>query len=357
MNQGQYDRVRAVFLIAVELGSTQVQPYLDRACTGDKALRIEVEELLAEVTPNPIFESVEPADDPLGIIGSYVDEFRVDAFITTGGFSYIYRGWCHSLQAPVALKLFRRPLLCQPEAPLEWAFEREAEVLLHLSHKTTATPRVAKHGRTVDPRGTLLSYCALEWLEGRTLAAQLAEEGSTYSVAQMIHLLNPIVEALSVAHTEDIVHRDLKPDNIFLEAGGGARLLDFGNAEQPQTMPTNSNEHLAPFTPNYAAPEQVGGTHGPTGPWTDVHGLALVAIELLAGRRPYEGGTLSEVLAQVVDPRRPTPRALGVDVSPQVEQLFERALALDSKARPVDVQSFWSDLHSAVDLRPAVTLN
>ena len=84
------------------------------------------------------------------------------------------------------------------------------------------------------------------------------------------------------------------------------------------------------FSPDYAAPEQVSGMR--TGPWTDVHALALLLCEMLTATVPFDGNDVMEMCSSVLSPRRPTPGQRGVDVGPW-EAVLTRALALKPSDR------------------------
>src|SRR5262249_43443060 len=131
------------------------------------------------------------------------------------------------------------------------------------------------------------------------------------------------------------VHRDLKPSNVMLarRADGKLvpRIIDFGIAKvfEPGEGTTSGNTLTGTqrrFTPAYAAPEQLAGVR--TGPWTDVHAIALLFCEIVTGKMPYGAG--KNVLG-AIDPERPTPKRLGVDVG-AFEEVLARAMAL----RPTD---------------------
>ena len=124
-------------------------------------------------------------------------------------------------------------------------------------------------------------------------------------------------------------------------------------------MEEGATAHSAPwtkggavsFTPYYAAPEQLDPRFGPTGPWTDVYGFALVMGEVLSGKRPMRGPDVVSVIAQATNPtKRPTPRSLGVAVPEPVEAAFKKALALAPKARFPDMGAFWDALTRAASL-------
>jgi len=106
---------------------------------------------------------------------------------------------------------------------------------------------------------------------------------------------------------------------------------------------------MTSFTPAYGAPEQwLPKRFGQTGPWTDVWGLALTMVEVLAAHRLIDGDQAA-MMGTVLDPaRRPTPRNEGVDVPDEIESVFACALALHPRDRYAEVGTFWDELGQAL---------
>jgi serine/threonine protein kinase len=129
----------------------------------------------------------------------------------------------------------------------------------------------------------------------------------------------------------------------------GLRVLDFGIAkvmetgEEAGSGQTATRTELSSYSLGYAAPEQVSQAR--TGPWTDVHALALIAVELLTGRRAYRSTDPVAIYADVLDRERPTPGRVGVDVGPW-ETVLARALAL----RPMERYPDADDLLAALEV-------
>jgi serine/threonine protein kinase len=125
------------------------------------------------------------------------------------------------------------------------------------------------------------------------------------------------------------------------------KLLDFGIA-RVATEAAETEDRLAPFTPAYAAPEQFSTDHGAIGPWTDVFALALVAAELAAGRRIMQGNNILKLRAEACErERRLALRRAGVDLGPEVEAVFERALAVNPADRFQGAAELWEALTRA----------
>src|SRR5262249_51117697 len=145
----------------------------------------------------------------------------------------------------------------------------------------------------------------------------------------------------------------VKPANVFLTPSG-AKLLDFGiakvMAEGTHTLapasPTTSG--IGAFTPGYAAPEQWLRKLGSTGPWTDVYAFALLFVERMTGKPALVGDDPQQLMGATLDAEdRPLPSSRGAKVTPAVDAVFQRALAVDPHTRYRSMKSFWSSLVAA----------
>lgn len=308
--------------------------------------------------------------DPFGLVGAIVDgRYRVLRVVGQGGFGVVYRAQHLGFDSPMALKLLKLPDECSSprrEARIV-SFQREGRVLFELSHLHASVLRAHETGTIRGRDGSLAPYLALEWLDGVSLAAELkARRGgasATWPLHSALELLHGPAEALAIAHARGIAHRDVKPANLFIAIRDGeqcVKILDFGIAKLVVDTAADTTEHAAQplastasFTPLYAAPEQWVTERGATGAWTDVHALALVLVEMLGGRQPFWGSEPAELMVSCLNPRRPTPAALGVDVSAEVEAVFARALALEPRDRYPEVGAFWGALAAAACWSPA----
>jgi eukaryotic-like serine/threonine-protein kinase len=306
------------------------------------------------------------APDPLSLVGKTVAEkYRVEAFVSEGGFAAVYRAIHVIWKKPVALKLFSG-LSRVPDdqrAALHQAFIAEGAFLSELCSETASVVQPRDVGSFTTADGQWLPFMVLEWLEGENLDDFLLRERSAgappWTLSQAISLLAQVATALDVAHAKGIAHRDIKPSNLFLlgrptrDDIGTVKILDFGVAKMMSdggfsATQARTGQHVTSFTPEYGAPEQFNRAFGATGPWTDVYALALVAVELLTGKPVTEGEGLTALGLAAIDPaRRPTPRALGVGVSDAAEAVFARALAVSPVERYARAGQFWMELEMA----------
>ncbi|HEY8040526.1 MAG TPA: serine/threonine-protein kinase [Polyangiaceae bacterium] len=302
--------------------------------------------------------------DPFGLVGAVVErQFRVDALVGEGGFGVVYKGWHLTLEQPVAIKALKMPDAhdARTQATVLARFREEAKLSYVLSQATLNVVRTIDFGATTVPTGAWVPFAVLEWLEGETLAEELrrrrAQEMRGRPLAEAMKLLEPGARALALAHQRRVAHRDVKPGNFFVLAPGAAaggatlKLLDFGIAKvmrEGSTASGTTSSGLLSFTPQYAAPEQIDPRYGGTGPWTDVYGLALVLLEVLTDRAPFDAVDLAGIVGAIIDPaRRPTPRGRGAVVPEAVEAILARAVAVDPRQRFADAGQLWDALEVA----------
>jgi serine/threonine-protein kinase len=309
--------------------------------------------------------------DRFGLVGKTIaSTFRVDAVVAEGGFGVVYRAYHLHFRTSVALKCLKIPDEISPDERQSFLeqFRSEAEIQFRLS---SALPHIVRplHVDAVHTeRGEFVPIMALEWLDGQSfekLIDQRAREGQRpLSLAETVNLIGPVAQALHQAHNFEadgerlsVVHRDIKPDNLFLTEIAGTKfvkLLDFGISKVRRAA-TQLAGHVsqtggqAPFSPAYGAPEQwLPKRYGQTGPWTDVWGLALTLVEIIKGDAVIMGDHQA-MMGTALDPKvRPTPRAERVQVSDDVEGVFQKALAVDPRYRYQSIEGFWEALTLAL---------
>jgi hypothetical protein len=302
-----------------------------------------------------------PAGDPFGVVGQVLaNRFRIESGIAEGGFGVVYRAQQLALDRAVAIKVLKTPDDLSPLArmALQRIFETEARTAARLKHPHIV--EVYDFGVAETAGRAPLLWMAMEWLEGKTLEQVLADrEGRPMSPAEALDFLGPLLRTMGFAHRQRVAHRDLKPGNIMLAQEGGTailKVLDFGIAKMMAgTGPgapgsgTHNTQDAPAFSPDYAAPEQL--VRAATGPWTDVHALALIVTEFLTGQTPY-GPTDGDLYSQVLSPRRPTPESKGVPVG-DWEPVLNKALAQRPQDRYPDADAFVEALEKSLISPPS----
>lgn len=318
--------------------------------------------------------------DPFGIVGSVqAGAFQVERVVAEGGQSVVYRARHTAFRAPVALKCLKLPGDISDGERRVWLerFREEGELLFRLSVVIPEIVRPLHVDTLALPDGRFVPFLALEWLDGDSLDGLVQQRLTTgqapMSPFKLTKLLTPVARALARAHrfpgpagTLSVVHRDVKPQNVLVARIGdltAVKLLDFGIARVRSAVAESRGltdadlvEEGGVLTPRYAAPEQWDPARlGPSGSWTDVWGLALTMVEVMAARPALEGGR-DELFEQVVESRdRPTPRSRGVVLPDETEAAFRKALAAAPKERTRHVEAFWTELETSLGMPPSFT--
>ncbi len=308
--------------------------------------------------------------DTLRLVGRTIaDKYAVESVVGEGGFATVYRATHLLWKRPVALKVFKSlgEVSKKDRQKLLDEFIQEGALLADLSARTAAIVQARDIAMLATDDGQFIPYMVLEWLDGATLEAVLAQEKAQglplRTLAEVVALLEPAAEALALAHRKGIAHRDVKPGNLFVlgdpRGDVSIKLLDFGiakvvsNAQKMAGTFTKTGGQVTSFTITYGAPEQFSRTHGATGPWTDVFALALVLVETMTGRDALEGDDFVQLAVASADPlKRPTPRAFGLIVGDAVESVFAKALAVKPADRFQAAGDFWNALRQALKMEP-----
>lgn len=172
-------------------------------------------------------------------------------------------------------------------------------------------------------------YLVMEYLgDAKPLSAYVRPE-SLMPVQEVIRLMFKAARALDFAHRHGVVHRDIKPGNLLLTAAGELYICDFGIAQDAAADTTEVGGVMG--SPSYMSPEQTQG--GRVTGQSDIFSLGVVMYELLSGRRPFKGGSLSELVWQIINATPEPPSAYRAEVPPLVDKIATKALCKDLKAR------------------------
>ncbi len=211
-------------------------------------------------------------------------DFEVRRQIGSGGFGVVYEAFDKQLARSLAVKVLRHEMA---DTGLS-RFMMEARVVASLRHPGIVPIHFVGEGEG-------LVFMTMPLLEGETLRDRLKRGPCAPHEARRI--MREVCAALQASHSHGVVHRDLKPENIFLESPGDrVVLMDFGIAKLGEASSgTESGAILG--TPAYMSPEQFSGEKA-LGPASDIYALGIVGYELMAGRLPFAGPTIQDLLFQ-----------------------------------------------------------
>ncbi len=360
-------RIADIVEAALELERSEWPSFLDRECSGDPALRAEVESLLgyreqaaefiegAAIQANAEFFANE---DSVLEPGQLVAQNQILSQIGAGGMGEVYLAEDLSLGRKVVLKLVKHGL---GGRELIRHFHQEERILAGLTH-----PNIARlYGAAVTDDG--VPYFVMEYVEGERL-----DEFCTLRqlpVADRLQLFRKICAAVAYAHQHLVIHRDLKPANIWVTPEGEPKLLDFGIAkllDPGDDIPAEQTiTLLGMMTPEYASPEQVRGETMTTA--SDVYSLGVILYELLVGQKPYrltsrQPAAIARAITEEVPPRPST--AVASNQQPAIknqkslrgdlDNIVLMAIRKEPERRYASVAFFAEDIRRHLEGRPVI---
>ncbi len=278
----------------------------------------------------------------------FVGPYRVSTQIGAGGMGEVYRATDTKLGREVAIKVLPDAFALDIDRLAR--IEREARALAALNH-----PNVA-HIYGLEEAGGSRAL-VMELVDGPTLADRIVR--SPIPLDETLAIANQVASALDAAHERGVVHRDLKPANIKIREDGTVKVLDFGLAKAlaptlsdaanlpTVTSPDMTGTGIILGTPLYMSPEQARGVA--VDKRTDIWAFGCVVFEMLTGRPPFGGATVTDIYASILE-REPNWAALPPATPPSVVRVITRCLEKDVRSRLRDIGDARHELN-AVDQR------
>lgn len=282
-----------------------------------------------EPTPRPSGSGNEPSAGR-GDLPERIGSYRILGRLGRGGMGEVFLAWDDRLRRKVAIKRIRGGDSDLAPA-LRQRLLREARAAASLNHPAI----VQVYDLITDDEGDCI---VMEYVEGRTLGAWLSEGPLSLDLA--VRLARDIAEALATAHAAGIVHRDLKAENVIVNPGGHARVLDFGLARQlsgatDEMILTQHGFILG--TCHAMSPEQAAG--GEADARSDLFSLGILLYHMLTGVSPFLAATPRETLLRALNYQPPSVTSVRADVPPGLGTLVTRLLAKAPENRPQDAEA------------------
>ncbi len=286
----------------------------------------------------------QPTQPPQGqqtlpdLTGTSVGRFAIRARLGAGAMGEVYLAEDPKLKRRVALKRMGTQL--REDDSYRRRFLKEAEMASRLTDQ-----HIAGIYDVLEENGE--TFLVMEYVEGQTLRQRL---GKPLAIPEFLDLGVQCAAALAAAHAQGVIHCDIKPENIMLTAAGRVKVLDFGvakrtaHSDQMATLETLRRTAVGlSGTPAYMAPEVLLDKE-PDGR-ADIFSLGLVFYEALAGRHPFQSGTLMSTCNRIL---HDIPQLIS-ESNPQVPAELERIIAKMLAKDPAERYATAADL--VVDLR------
>src|SRR3954469_10676943 len=241
--------------------------------------------------------------------------------IGRGGMGEIYRATDTSLGRAVAIKV------------LDDRYAQDENIRARFTREALAAARLSGNSNiiTIYDVGEHQDrpFIVMEYLSGGSLEQKLRSEGAQ-PPRQALEWLEQAANALDTAHREGVVHRDVKPANLLLDRHGRVHVADFGIASAAG-LGSLTQTGTVLGTASYLSPEQAQGER--TSAASDLYSLAVVAFELLTGRRPFEGSSAAAEAAAHVTSDVPSVSDVNPSIPHELDPVFAKALAKDPAER------------------------
>jgi tetratricopeptide (TPR) repeat protein/tRNA A-37 threonylcarbamoyl transferase component Bud32 len=259
----------------------------------------------------------------------YIGQYRLIETVGSGGMSTVYKA--HTIRDKTklaAVKVLKDEFFNRESTRKR--FKQEGTIIDKLHHPNII--KIFERGETHDKL-----YIAMEFLEGRTMAEKIENEGA-FSLDACLPVMKQITGALAFIHRADIVHRDLKPENIMITGENGneidevtVKLLDFGLSRMKlQSRITMTGVLVG--TAGYMAPEQIAElTSSPAG---DIFSLGLVFYEMVTGRPAFTGDSFSQIEKQILETEPAVPIDIRSRIPGKLHDLIMQMLSKNPHHRP-----------------------
>ena len=353
MKAEQWQQVEQLYHAALKRGAEGRAAFLSEACADDEGLRREVESLLAfedqsaDFIESPALEvAARMMAEERGVTmapGKTINHYQITSPLGTGGMGEVYLASDTRLGRSVALKLL--PAAFSTDKDRLRRFGQEARAASALNHPNILT--IYEIGQIDD-----VHFIATEFIDGVTLREHLSH--TRMKTGEALDIAVQVASALASAHRAGIIHRDIKPENVMLRTDGYVKVLDFGLAKLTELQASQVGNEAATMsrvktssgvvmgTVSYMSPEQARGLA--VDARTDIWSLGVVLYEMVAGQRPFEGATPTDVIISIAE-REPVPLARCAPEAPvQLERIAQKALAKDRDERYQSAEDLLIDL-------------
>jgi tetratricopeptide (TPR) repeat protein len=263
--------------------------------------------------------------------------YRVVRHIANGGMASVWAAQDELLGRLVAVKVLSPAFAVDERANRRFLREARAGARLSDCRHVVTVYDIGEHeGRP---------FMVMEHFAGGTLADRL-RNGHGIPRVLALRWLRETAEALDCAHRHDVVHRDVKPANLLLDERGRLAVGDFGIATvATEASVTQTGQVLG--TAAYISPEQARGDHATAA--SDRYALAVVAFELLTGRRPFAGDHPAAQARAHVEASVPSASAAGHGLPPTVDGVLRAGMAKDPEQRPATASELLDSLEEAIE--------
>jgi eukaryotic-like serine/threonine-protein kinase len=262
----------------------------------------------------------------LSRVGQKLGRYELVEQLGKGAAGTVFRARDTLLGIDVCVKVLHSGLATQPG--IIERFKRELLLARRIAHPSICKIfDIQQHGDT--------HFLTMEYVKGETLSTILNRDGAM-PVLTAVRVLRKVAEALGAAHSAGVVHRDVKPGNIIIDSSGRVTIVDFGVATA-QDLDRLTRAGVVLGSRSYLAPEAWQGL--PATAAGDVWALGVILYGCVTGRLPYKGEGMMGVFDAIKNTKPLPPSDTNADVTPEVEAVIFKAMAVELADRYPDANA------------------
>lgn len=271
----------------------------------------------------------------LNLVGKTINSrYHITKQLGEGGMSQVFQARDRHKDLNVAIKLMKKSLTSTYLEDLI-RFRREIEIVSKLKH-----PNIIEVYGQYEYENT--PFIVMELLVGQNLS-KLLENGTRFSIDEIIVIIQQLAEALNYVHNHGIIHRDLKPSNIFINEQNQLKLLDFGVALVMELSAIHEGKMIA-GTFGYMSPEATGILDKRIDERSDLYSLGVIFYHLTTGVPPFKGIEINQLLHQQVALIPTRPKRINPEIPTILEEIILKLLQKDPDLRYQSARGLLADL-------------
>ena len=349
MANGNWEKAKKIFADAIKFAPDKRLRFLDEVCADDADTRREIESLLASYDDAESFLDSPAVGEVADIIyqadtlerGKCFGHYEIIEQIGAGGMGEVYLARDKKLDRSVAVKILNEKFAKHETNLIR--FVREAKAASALNHPNILV--IHEIGAENNAH-----FIVSEFIKGETLREIFKRK--TLKLSEVLDISIQIANALTAAHEAHLIHRDIKPENIMMRPDGYVKILDFGLAklvehksigfEDATVLQNQTAKGIIMGTVNYMSPEQAKGERVDAA--TDIFSFGVVLYEMLAGRTPFAGDSLSETFANLINAEPLPLSSFSTNIPDELQRIVAKMLCKKKDKRFQTMRGLLTDL-------------